>query len=307
MLGSGRLSQGTLYALGAYVAWGLFPVYWKLLKAVPSAEIIAHRVVWSFLFFYLLLVYRRSARDFWGLLRSPDSLKTVLLSSALIGTNWFVYIYAVNSGRVLEASLGYFVNPLVSVALGTVFFRERLRLSQWLSVALAFAGVLHLALEGSSFPSIGLTLAFSFGVYGFVRKKSRTEPLATSTAEAFIIGVPSFTFLAARFAGLAGATPPAYSAQEAFFLLLGGLVTGVPLLWFVQAGKKLPLSTLGFFQYITPTIQFSLAVFIYGEPFSIVHARCFGLIWLALAIYSLDAAWVRRGGRISWASGKRIA
>lgn len=282
---------GVLFALAAYGSWGLFPAFWKLLKHVPPQEILAHRIVWSALMFILLLAFTRP-RAFIGALSSARAhWKGLLASACLIGCNWFVYIYAVNSGQILESSLGYFINPLVNVLLGVLFLGERLRPLQKASVILAAVGVLQLALQGPAVPWIALFLAFSFGFYGLIRKKLALDPLVASSFESSILALPAFLFLAlpsfwepvSNWSG--GAS---HSLSTTSLLIVGGVVTGLPLLWFAAAGKRLPLSTLGFFQYIAPLLQFSLAVFFYGEKFTALHLRAFGCIWAALAIYVFD-------------------
>jgi chloramphenicol-sensitive protein RarD len=281
--------QGIYYATACYTTWGFVPVFWKLLLAVPHLEILAHRMIWTAVFFLCLTRLRlgRGPRAIWR--QAKPSWRALLLSAALISVNWGTYIHAVNSGRVLEASLGYFINPLVNVFLGWAILRERLNLRQWISVMLAAAGVLELALGSDRFPALALVLAITFGLYGLVRKRMPLEPLLASTVEAGLLVPVALGYLSFLLASRELAHPP----REWLLLIAGGVVTALPLLWFAEAAKRLKLSTLGFFQYLSPSIQFALAVS-YGEPFTAVHAKAFACIWTALAIFCVDLAWGAR-------------
>lgn len=282
--------NGVLCALGAYTAWGLFPAFWKLLQHVPSVDILAHRVIWTFVFYALVLrLWFRSGSPLAELSRALRAWRRGLAAAVLIAANWGFYVWGVNSGQVLETSLGYFINPLVNVLLGTVFLKERMRAVQWICIALAAIGVTLLALRGPAIPWLALFLATSFGLYGLMRKQMKADPIAASTLEAFAMAVPAALFLFTPFAHpvISNGTD---GAMNLLLLVLGGAVTGIPLLLFNAAAKQLPLSMLGFFQYIAPSMQFCLAVFAFGEPFLPVHAQAFGLIWIALAIYSIDLA-----------------
>lgn len=278
------LASGIPYALAAYTAWGLFPAYWKLLKHVPSSEILAHRIVWASVFFLVLGFIRDRAGAAAKLRLAVKKWRALGLASLLIGANWWVYIYAVNHGFVLESSLGYFINPLVNVALGSLFLGERLARIQKVAVGIAALGVLQLAAQGDHVPYIALFLAGSFGTYGLLRKKLGLDPLSASAVESLFLTVPALAYL--------GAAPGAGDRTflDFWMLMLGGVVTGLPLLWFMEAAKRLPLSTLGFFQYLAPSLQFSLAVFAFGEAFTAVHAKGFAMIWAALALYSVELA-----------------
>lgn len=282
-----QTKTGSFYAIAAYSVWGLFPAFWKIFHDIPHFQVLAHRILWSALFFALLLRFKSKARFLADVREALLHWRPLLLSSVLISTNWFVYIYAVNSGRVLESSLGYFIAPLVNVLLGLTFLKEKLRPPQWLAVGLATLGVIQLSLnngQNGAVPYLALTLALSFGLYGLVRKRTAVNPLTASTTEALILMVPAALLL------IVLKTQPVSALKWNIIALLviSGAVTGLPLLWFAEAGKRLPLSSLGFFQYIAPSLQFLLAVFLYNEPFSKAYARSFICIWLALGIYAYD-------------------
>jgi chloramphenicol-sensitive protein RarD len=277
-------SQGAIYAVLAYSAWGLLTLYWHLLNGVAPLQIFAHRVIWASLFFFILLVIVRRKNIFRELWASRRHLKGLLLSSSLIGLNWITYITAINTGQVLESSLGYFITPLCAVFLGCTFLKERLSSLQKLSVVLALAGILQLAFQGNHFPFIALTLAFTFASYGLVRKKIQLDPLLASTVESALMAGPAMIYLALS---PTLSTTPNYTTQQWGLLILSGVITALPLLSFVQAGKMLKLSTLGFFQYIAPTIQFFLAVFYFGETFTNTQLSSFACIWLALIVFAM--------------------
>lgn len=289
---------GVIYALGCYLTWGVVPLYWKLLKQVPAPELLAHRVIWSTLLYLGLVLARPSARrELRALLRTPRRLRGFLLSAALISANWGIYIHAVISGQVLESSLGYFINPLVNVALGRIFLGERLDLSRKLAFGIATLGVLQMVLTAGHIPWIALWLAMSFGVYGLVRKRNPADALVASSVEASLLAPVALVFLLWPAPGGApGLGAGVFSRQglELALLVFGGTVTAFPLYWFVQAARRLPLSSLGFFQYLAPLLQFTLAVAVFHEPFPASLARGFLLIWVALAVFTWGAVRARR-------------
>ncbi|MBI3558499.1 MAG: EamA family transporter RarD [Deltaproteobacteria bacterium] len=286
--------SGVLFALAAYTTWGLFPLFWKLFQGVPHERVLAHRIVWSALFFLLLLFWRHGSAATLQVAAVMRSWRGLALSAALLGANWFIYIYAVNSGCVVESSFGYFITPLVNVLLGVVVLRERLRPLQWAALTIATVGVATLGFQGDRLPVIAISLAVSFGSYGLVRKKLALQPLAASTLESLMLSVPALAyFVLGSGTGLVAMAAPV-SDTQALLLVLGGCLTGLPLLWFAQAAERLPLSVMGFFQYITPSLQLALAVFAYHEPFTAVHARSFACIWLGLLLCSVDAVKVFR-------------
>jgi chloramphenicol-sensitive protein RarD len=290
--GAGTL--GVLYALAAYASWGFTPMYWRALESVPATQLLAHRVLWSFAVGVALLLVTRRTGEVRDVLRSPRRALPMLLSSLLIGTNWLVFLYAVETERVLDTSLGYYINPLISVLMGTLVLGERLRPWQLVAVALAATGVLQLTLEFGSLPWISLVLASSFALYGLVRKLTPVMPVAGFTLETAILAPLALASLA--FVRAQGDDATADASLGIHLLLAGsGAVTAVPLLCFNSAAKRLKLSTIGLFQYLAPSIAFVLAVVLYDEPFTRAHAITFGCVWLALVIYSVDALRAARG------------
>jgi chloramphenicol-sensitive protein RarD len=275
---------GVAYALGCYLSWGLVPLYWRMLKAVPAPEVLAHRVVWSALLFLFFVSLRPvSRRAFGQVLQKPSSWPVLVSSAILISLNWGIYIHAVTSGQVLESALGYFINPLVNVALGRLFLGERLGTSRKVAVVLAGLGVAQMVVNAGRVPWIALSLASSFGLYGLVRKKSPWDALTASSLEALLLVPVALAFLEWGGPGLLS-RPQA----ELGLLVLGGAVTALPLFWFVQAARRLPLSALGFFQYLAPLLQFTLAVAVFREPLAPEIARGFLLVWLALGVFSWE-------------------
>jgi chloramphenicol-sensitive protein RarD len=282
-----RALAGLAYAFAAYLAWGISPAYFKALAGVPAIEILAHRVVWSVVLLALLLAFTSGAG---ALVRSfADRRRAALLAgtACLVSANWFLYIWAVNSGRVLEASLGYFVNPLVNVLLGVVFLRESLSRPQRWAIALAAAGVAVLLVRLGTFPWVSLALALSFGAYGLLRKRAAVDALEGLFLETVFLAPAALALLlvlGARGSGAFGG-----SAGTTALLVAAGAVTAIPLLWFGHGVHRLRLSTLGVVQYVAPTAQFLLAVLAYHERFTPAHALAFGLIWASLAVYTADA------------------
>lgn len=284
--------KGILYGIGAYLLWGLFPIYFKALQSVPALEILYHRIVWSFLFLAVVLALRQD----WGRLRRAVNLRLLAsytLASVLLAANWLIYIFGVNSGQILEASLGYFINPLFSVLLGVVFLRERLRAAQWLPVALATAGVLYLTAAYGRLPWIALALAFSFGMYGLVKKVTPLSSLPGLTLETAILFVPALVALI--YLTLAGKGAFLNGGWNVSLLLsLAGFITALPLLLFAGAARRIPLWMVGLLQYLAPTMQFLLGVLVYDEPFTQTRLIGFAVIWLALVIFTLESFWTRR-------------
>jgi chloramphenicol-sensitive protein RarD len=291
------MNKGLVYALGAYLTWGLLPIYWKLLHVVTPLEIVSHRIVWSFVVVLAILAYRRQWQWLKPTLHDRKTLLTFVLISILITVNWGVYIWAVNAGFVVETSLGYFINPLINVVLGVFFLRERLRLWQWVAVGVAFIGVLYLTLTYGTLPWVALTLAFSFGFYGLLKKTASLNALEGFSLEtAFIFG-PALLYLAYLQLIGAGSWGQLDLTTE-LLLIFSGVITAGPLLMFAAAARRIPLSLLGLLQYLAPTMQFLLGVFVYGEPFSRSRLVGFSLIWLALIIYSTERVIEYRRHRI---------
>jgi chloramphenicol-sensitive protein RarD len=287
------MNKGVLYAALAYLAWGLLPLYWKALSDVPAAQILAHRFVWSLVFAGLVLTARRN----WGWLararRQPRVLLTFALSGTLLAVNWFTYIWGVNAGFIVETSLGYFINPLVNVLLGYLFLKERLRPAQWLALAVALGGVLYLTYSYGAFPWIALTLAFSFGVYGLLRKTAALGSAEGLFLETAIIFLPAFGFLLLQ--EMRGVGALGHISPTTTLLLVGaGAVTSIPLILFAAGARRITLTTLGLLQYIAPTMQFLIGVLVFGEPFGAGRVVGFGLIWLALLLYTAESVIARR-------------
>lgn len=286
------MNKGIWSGLGAYFIWGFFPIYFKLLQAVPAIQIVAHRLTWSLVFMIIVVTLVKEWAGVKAGLR-PRTLLITLLASILLTLNWLVYIWGVNSGYILEASLGYFINPLVNVLLGVVFLRERLPVSKWIAVGVATVGVLYLTVSYGKLPWISLALAVSFGLYGFIKKLSPLNSLHSLTLETALLFLPMLgylVFLEGQGTGAFGHLP----LTSNILLALTGIITAVPLLLFSYAARNIPLSTLGLIQYITPTMQFFIGVWIYGEEFTHVRLIGFSIIWVALAIFSISGVFQLR-------------
>ena len=289
-----RTRAGLLLGLGAYLIWGVLPLYFKQITEVPASEIVAHRIVWSVLFLAVLLVLSKRWQALRSALASPRMLLTLFVTALLIATNWLVWVWAVVNGHVLEGSLGYYLNPLVNVVLGVVLLRERLSRAQVGAVLLAAAGVAVLAAGAGGALWISLSLAASFALYGFVRKVAPVEAL-----EGLLIETALLTPLALGWilwVQAEGQSSFAVDLRTDILLIAAGAITAVPLLLFTAASKRLTYSTLGFLQYIAPSLQFLLAVLVYKERLTVPHIVCFGAIWTALLIYAAEGV---RLGRAS--------
>jgi chloramphenicol-sensitive protein RarD len=281
---------GILFASTAYAIWGLFPLYFKAVQEIQSIEILLHRIVWSLAFLVIVLAYRKQWAWMAALLRQPKVLAGFTASALLLSANWFVYIWAVNNGRVIDASLGYFINPLVSVLLGSLLLQERLRAGQWAAVALAAVGVAWLTWNGGHLPWIGLTLALTFGTYGLLRKTAALGALEGLSLETLILFPLAIGFLLMLSLEDRNAFATA-STSSKWLLAAAGPITAIPLLLFGAAARRIPLSLLGMLQYIGPTLQLLLGVWLYREPFGGARLAGFALIWAALALYSAEGAW----------------
>ena len=275
---------GVALGLGAYFTWGFLPIYMKAVGAVAAPEILAHRILWSLLLLVGAVAVTRRWAPVAALLRSPRTMAVLAVTALLIGGNWLVYIWAVNAGFVLATSLGYFITPLVNVLLGVVVLRERLRRIQVGAVALAAAGVGLLALAQGGLPWIALVLAFSFSLYGLLRKMAPADPLTGLLAETALLAPLALFYLAAFGAHRFGA-----DAGLDGLLVLSGLITAAPLLMFAASAKRLRYATIGLLQFIAPTIQFLLAVLLYREPLSAAHLVTFAFIWAGLILYAADS------------------
>jgi chloramphenicol-sensitive protein RarD len=284
----GDSGKGVAYGLFAYLVWGFFPVYFKAVKLVPPLEMVSHRIVWSLGFLAVLVLWKGEGRNVLALLKRPKAMAALAATTLLIATNWLVFIFAVEGGEVLQSSLGYFINPLVSVLLGFIFLSERLERLQWVSLFLAACGVVYLSLEYGSIPWLALSLAASFGVYGLIRKALHVEPLVGLTVETLLLAPFALGYIIQQHYSGTGVFL-ASSRHLDLLVALSGVVTAVPLLLFAAAGKKLRLATIGFLQFITPTMHFLLAVTAYGETFTKTHLISFTCIWTAVGLYSLHA------------------
>ena len=287
------MNRGTCYAIGAYALWGLLPVYWKWIQHVPATQVLCHRILWSFVTLFVILLISRQWRAFREAVANLHVLRAYAIAAVLISINWLTYIWAVNAGFIVETSLGYFINPLLSVLLGVVFFRERLRPWQWAAIALASAGVVHLTFAYGSLPWIALTLAITFCAYGLVKKTAPLGSLQGLTLETGVLLVPAIMFLV--YSDRAGNGALFNSGAISDALLMGaGIITAVPLLLFSSAARRIPLSLIGILQYIAPTLQFLLGVLVYKEPFTTTKFIGFGIVWAALIIYGVEGLLVYR-------------
>lgn len=296
------MSSGLLAAALSYALWGLFPLYFRQVAEVPALEIVLHRSVWSLAFVALILLAQRRWAWIGPVLRQPRTLAVGAACALLLTTNWLVYVWAVNHGRVLEASLGYFINPLVNVALGVIFLRERLRRAQQGALVFAAAGVAWLTWTAGVPPWIALALAFSFGIYGLLRKTApigALEGLALETALLAPLAIPALLWTSLHGGALNHA-----SASTWAWLLFAGPLTAVPLLLFAVGARQVTLATMGLLQYLAPTIQFFLAVWLFGEPLQPARLAGFVLIWIGLAIYSAESLWRLRQAPAAATTGR---
>lgn len=279
--------RGYLLGIIAYTIWGLFPLYFKAIQAVPAMEIIAHRAIWSALFGAVLLLLWKHPGWLRELRANPRRLGVLALSGVLIASNWLVYVWAVNNGRMLEASLGYYINPLINVLLGMLLLGERLRRLQWLAVALAALGVLQQLWQVGSLPWVSLVLALTFGFYGLIRKQAPVAALPGLVVETWLLLPLALGWLLWHPAAMS--TQAAFwTSSEALWLIAAGPITLVPLLCFNAAARHLPYTTLGFLQYLAPTLVMLQAIFLFGEHFEPSKLLAFICIWAGLALYSLD-------------------
>jgi chloramphenicol-sensitive protein RarD len=281
------------YGLAAYGLWGVIPLYFWALRSLPPVEFLAHRIVWCLLFLVVVLTLSRRWPAVFRALGTPRTRRLLTVSACLVAVNWLVYIYSVATERVLHSSLGYFINPLFNVLLGLVFFRERLRPAQWLAVALAAAGLAYLVWAAGELPWIAPALAVSFGLYGLVRKVTPVDGLTGLAVETLVLTPPA----AACLLWWAAAGSSSFGHNGWHFdalLMLSGVLTALPLLCFGQAARRLRLSTLGFLQYLAPSTQFLLAVYLFGEPFRPEQQVGFGCTWVALLIFTADSLLAQR-------------
>ena len=279
----GEQRAGVACAVGAFLMWGLFPLYWKPLAAVPALEVVAHRTFWGLVSVTAWVTWRRRWADVRVALARPRTLLMLTVTAALIATNWLTYIWAVINGHVVESSLGYYINPLVTVLLGVAVLGERMSRAQVVAVALAAAGVAILTVGYGRFPWIALLLAATFGLYGLARKTVAADAVTGLLVETAILAPLALAYLGVTAADGSGALGRGGALVDTL-LVLSGAVTAVPLVLFTMGARRLPLSTLGLIQYISPSCQFLLAVLVFNEPFTLAHGAAFALIWIALAL-----------------------
>ncbi len=286
----GEYRKGLLYGLLCYCIWGLFPLYWRLLEHVDSFEILAHRMLWSGVFMVTLFMGIRKVR-LRSHIKRPRQYLMLLVTGALITFNWGLYIWAINHGYILQSSLGYYINPLVNVLLGYLFLHERLNRAQTVALLLALTGVLYFTIDYGRFPIISLGLAFSFGIYGLLKKKMNLNATPALTVETIWMMPAALVFI--TFLCVNGQSAlNSFDFMTWMLLLLAGAVTAIPLLLYGKAAERITLTALGFLQYVSPTGQFLIGIFVYKESFTTAHIVCFSLIWTGLLIYTFDT--VRR-------------
>jgi chloramphenicol-sensitive protein RarD len=279
---------GILAGLGAYVTWGLFPLYFPLLEPAGGVEIVAHRVVWSLAVIAILLTAMRRWAQVGDVVRDRRALLVLAGAAVVIAGNWLVFVYGVNSGHVIETSLGYFINPLVSVVLGVVFFAERLRPLQWVAVGIAAVAVLVLTVDYGRPPWIALALALTFATYGLLKKLVRVDAAPGLFVETALVAVPAVIVLAVLQAGGEGSFGAGH-AGHSLLLASSGIATAVPLLMFAAAARRIPLSTVGLLQYVTPLMQLSIGVFVDHEPMPPARLAGFAIVWVALGVFTADS------------------
>jgi len=282
-----------LFALAAYILWGFFPLYFKAIQQVSALQILAHRIAWGFVFTLAVVLVLRQWKEFRASVFNRRTFLIYAGASVVLGINWFTYVWAVITNHVVESSLGYFINPIVSVLLGVIFLRERLRTFQWVAIAMVTAGVVYLTITFGQLPWISLVLAVTFGFYGLLKKIAPLGALHGITLETAVLTIPSLAYLFivnANGTGTFGHSTPLLD----FLLVLSGPVTAIPLLLFATGARRIPLTTIGLLQYIAPTLQFLLGVLVFHEPFDQTRLIGFMIIWLALVLFSVENLLARR-------------
>lgn len=286
-------NKGVLFALAAYILWGFFPLYFKAIQQVSALQILAHRIAWGFVFTLAVVLVLRQWKEFRASVFNRRTFLIYAGASVVLGINWFTYVWAVITNHVVESSLGYFINPIVSVLLGVIFLRERLRTFQWVAISMVTAGVVYLTITFGQLPWISLVLAVTFGFYGLLKKIAPLGALHGITLETAVLTIPSLVYLLivnANGTGTFGHSTPLLD----FLLVLSGPVTAIPLLLFATGARRIPLTTIGLLQYIAPTLQFLLGVLVFHEPFDQTRLIGFMIIWLALVLFSVENLLARR-------------
>jgi len=279
--------SGFLFGLAAFTAWGFLPAYWKQMQAVSPFEILCHRIVWSCIFLTVIIFLQKRWGEVGSIVKTPAKLKGLILSGFLIGFNWFVYIWAVNSGRVVETSLGYYINPMINVLLGYLLLGETFSRLQCIAVLFALAGVVYSLIVYGALPMFALTLAITFALYGYARKKIQAAPIPGLLIETVVLFVPALVYILFRLISVDSYFMK--NLELTLWMIGAGVVTSLPLLWFAAAAKRLNLSTIGILQYLAPSIAFILGVFVYKEAFSRHNLITFGCIWAGVFLYAWES------------------
>lgn len=278
-------TMGVFYAVICYLAWGMFPLFWKQLAHVDAIQILAHRIIWSFAFVFILIIFSKR-RKFLILLKQRRTWLWLTITGILIGTNWVVYIYAINHGHIVESSFGYYINPLMNVALGVLVLKERLPKLQIIAICLAFVGIVVISIHLGRVPIISLVLAITFALYGLYRKMANIDSMTALLVETLVLLPLAMGWVI--YTNYNGTGAFGSDTKTTLLLMLGGVVTAIPLFWFGNATRKIPLSTIGFIQYLSPTCQLMIGLFVYKESFSIPHLIGFGFVWAALTLFSIS-------------------
>lgn len=281
------MNKGILYGIGAYLLWGVFPIYWKLLHDVRAEQVISHRITWSFIVLMIYIFATKQWQDFRTVASNARTIMIYAAAGVILSINWLIYVWGVNAGFIVETSLGYFINPLLSVLMGVIFLREKLRPMQWIPVIIATVGVIYLTITYGRLPWIALTLALSFASYGLIKKLAPLGSLYGLTLETGLLFPIALLYI--LFVQINGSGALLHTGLQVDLLLIAsGIVTTIPLLMFASAAKQIPLTMVGLLQYIAPTMQFLLGVFLYKEPFDHSHLIGFGIVWLALVIFWVE-------------------
>ena len=290
------MNKGIVYAISAYVLWGLLPLFWKILEDVPAFQILCHRISWSLVFLLFIQIVRKNFNWLKSAFKNKRTVITFFTTSVLLSANWFTYIWAVNNGRTIEASLGYFINPLLSVMLGVFFLRERPDRWSWIAISLAFIGIIYTIIVYGSVPWVALVLAGSFSIYGLLRKQAVLNSIQGLTFETLLLFLPATAMLIyfeIKGIGSFGHV----SLTKNFYLFFAGVATSIPLILFATAARRIELTTLGILQYIAPTLQLFIGLFIFKEDLSRSNLIGFSFVWVALIIYTINNILVNRRGK----------
>ena len=290
------MSKGAFFAIGAYVLWGLLPLFWKILEDVPAFQILCHRISWSLVFLLFIQIVRKNFNWLKSAFKNKRTVITFFTTSVLLSANWFTYIWAVNNGRTIEASLGYFINPLLSVMLGVFFLRERPDRWSWIAISLAFIGIIYTIIVYGSVPWVALVLAGSFSIYGLLRKQAVLNSIQGLTFETLLLFLPATAMLIYfEIKGIGSFGHVSFTKN--FYLFLAGVATSIPLVLFAAAARRIELTTLGILQYIAPTLQLFIGLFIFKEDLSRSNLIGFSFVWVALIIYTINNILVNRRGK----------